>query len=199
MARKLSLYNYGDIGSFDELNPMYIFGKEHVPEILFLIADLTPYTLTDDSISELLGITEETAGHLTTKLVDLGMISESDGKYSIDFTTILEKDLPLLEGFSDGVAERISNIIDGIKEQIQSLCISISQTSKFGPGRILYHAIGCNLFDRTALDILTEIRIIDTSKMQSGGRNYILYGFEDCESVDRLSEDLLCSGNNVSS
>lgn len=43
LVRKIELFHFWDCGQFDELNLFYIFGKENIPEILFLIANTDPF------------------------------------------------------------------------------------------------------------------------------------------------------------
>lgn len=199
MNKKIDLYSFGFCGSYDDFNPYKLYNCKYAAEILFLISDSDPYTLDKYKIAEILRIPPQEISDLLDKLSNLEMISCEKGKYKINFTVFLEKDISIIERFSKEFSKIIGNkIIDNIQKIIDIVKES-KAVKRFSKERVLYHMIGDKIFDGTALDYFAEKGLFNVTKKQVSNRDYILIGFEHSEKVDGFSSKLLCSSNNYRS
>lgn len=197
MPRRIDLYYYGDAGEFDKHNPFYLYKQNLAPEILFEIANANRYELTIHDIATKVSTTPNDLADLLSNMENIGMVSKNQDKYSVSFPVILEKDIPIIDNLTSSIALRLSNKIISHKQEIQNLVSSVKCFDEFGYERILYHVIGCDILDGTAMKEFSERGIFSTSKPQHDKRNYILFGYEQSEVVSCLSEKLLCSRNCV--
>ncbi len=193
---RIELYHFGDCGSIDEFNPFYVFSKNNMPEILFLIANCEPYTLKSNEIAETLQYELSEINALLVNLKSLNMITEVDTAYAINFPIFLERDLPLLDRFSKEAARKIGDTIIHNKKKLYKFVSKLNAYSDFDSNRLLYHIVGDYIFDGTAIDYFGTKDIFKISKEQPGDRDYILIGFEVSEKVFNFSNKLLCSSNN---
>jgi hypothetical protein len=197
MVKYIDLYHYGDYGKYDKKNPIYIYSKDSCKEILYLIASSKKFSLSKvDLVNELAG-DEKVISEVIDLMEDIAMISRENDKYSIGFTIILEEDINEINKFSIKLADKIRDIILLNSDEIYGIVKAISCRDKFSMSRILYHLIACSIFDGSAIDEFSKRGLFKTSKQQVGNRDYILFGFENNESVFNLSDNLLCSCNNV--
>lgn len=197
MSRKIDLFYFGDVGEFDKHNPFYLYKQNWAPEILFEIANANRYELTIYDIAAKLNANPNGFDDLLSNMENIGMVSKNQDKYSISFPVILEKDVPIIDNLTSSIALRLSKKILSHKKEIQNLTSSIKCLDEFGYGRILYHVIGCDILDGTAMIEFSKSGILCTSKPQYDHRNYILFGYEQNEVVSCLSEKLLCSRNCI--
>ena len=197
MSRKIDLFYFGDVGGFDKYNPFYLYKQNWAPEILFEIANANRYELTICDIAAKLNANPNGFDDLLSNMENIGMVSKIQDKYSISFPVILEKDVPIIDNLTSSIALRLSKKILSHKKEIQNLASSIKCLDEFGYGRILYHVIGCDILDGTAMIEFSKSGIFCTSKPQFDHRNYILFGYEQNEVVSCLSEKLLCSRNCI--
>lgn len=196
MNKKIDLYSFGFCGPYDDMNPYKLYNYKYAPEILFLISDSDPYTLDKYKIAQILEIQPNEISYLLDKLLNLEMISSEKGKYKINFTVFLEKDIPIIERFSKELSKIVGNkIIDNI-QKIVDIVNESKAVKRFSKERISYHMIGDKIFDGTALDYFAEKGLFSVSKNQIGNRDYILIAFEHSEKVEAFSSKLLCSSNN---
>lgn len=197
MSRKIDLFYFGDIGGFDKYNPFYMYKQNWAPEILFEIANANKYELTICDIAAKLNTNPNDFDDLLSNMENIGMVSKNQDKYSVSFPVILEKDVPIIDNLTSSIALRLSKKIISHKKEIQNLASSIKCLDEFGYDRILYHVIGCDILDGTAMNEFSKSGIFCTSKPQYDHRNYILFGYEQNEVVSCLSEKLLCSRNCI--
>ena len=196
MTKKIQLYHFGDYGQYDEQSPLYLYEQKWASELLYMIANANPYQLTLQDIAKRLNIETNEIESLLGEMVAINMISMKDNRYSVEFTIFLEKDLPLIDEYSKLIAYDLGRKIVEHKDEITHMVSKLSTYNKFDLGRLLYHVIGCSIFDGTAMDAFGERGIFSVSKEQSGKRDYLLFGFEDSEKVEAFSDGLLCSCNN---
>ena len=195
MPKRIDLYSYGDPGQFDEHNPFYLYKQKWAPEILFEIAKANRYELTIYDIAAKLNTNPDYFDDLLSNMENIGMVSKNQEKYSVSFPVILEEDVPIIDNLTSSIALRLSKKIISHKQEIQNLASSIKCLNEFGYERILYHVIGCDFLDGTAMNEFSKKSIFSTSKPQYDHRNYILFGYEQNEVVSFFSEKLLCSRN----
>ncbi|MCK5116875.1 MAG: hypothetical protein KAR44_09765 [Candidatus Aegiribacteria sp.] len=196
MSNRIDLYNFGDGGGdFDKNNPFYWYKQKWAPEILFEIANANSYKLTKCDIASKLGTSPVDLDELLSNMEKIGMVTKKQDKYSVSFFVILEKDLPIIDNLSSAIALRLSQKILRYKQEIQNYTSKIKCLDEFGYGRILYHVIGCDIFDGTSFSEFSKRGILSISKPQYGHRDYILIGFEQNEIVACSSDKILCSRN----
>lgn len=197
MSNKIDLFYFGDAGDFDKNNPFYLFKQKWAPEILFEIASANRYELSILDIAGKLETNPNDIDNLLSDMEQIGMLSTNEERYSISFPVMLQKDVPIIDSITSSIAEKLSKKILNHKQEIHNLASSITCVRKFGYERILYHVIGCDIFDGSAMLEFSKRGIFSTSKPQSDSRDYILFGYEDSEVVSSLSEKLLCSRNRT--
>jgi len=190
------LYNFGDGGGdFDKSNPFYLYKQKWAPEILFEIANANSYELTKCDIASKLGTDQVDLDELLSDMEKIGMVTKEEDRYSVSFFVILEKDLPIVDNLSSAIALRLSQKILKYKQEIQNYTSKIKCLDEYGYGRILYHVIGCDIFDGTSFSEFSKRGILSISKPQYDHRDYILIGFEQNEVVACSSAKILCSRN----
>lgn len=194
--KRIELYQFGDCGPFDDLNPFRWFGEQDVPELLYYIAKETP------KIHDIVKFCNKLEGrdlHVLTlidQLINLNVIRIEQSQYKVNFPVFLNSDIETINQFSLHAAEILSDELMLHKEAISLEIRKLEAAETFDEERLLYHIIGCDLFDGYALDWLTDQTLITTSKIQKGDRDYLLIGFEKSDEMDVFSEQLLCSCNN---
>lgn len=196
MSNRIDLYNFGDCGGdFDKNNPFYLYKQKWAPEILFEIANANSYELTKYDIASKLNTSSVDLDELLSNMEKIGMVTKKQDRYSVSFFVILEKDLPIIDNFSRAIALRLSQKILKYKQDIINYTSKIKCLDEFGYGRILYHLIGCDIFDGTSFSEFSKRGILSISKPQYDQRDYILIGFEQNEVVACSSDKILCSRN----
>ena len=196
MSNRIDLYNFGDGGGdFDKNNPFYLYKQKWAPEILFEIANANSYELTIYDIASKLDTDPVDLDELLSGMEKIGMVTKKEDMYSVSFFVILEKDLPIIDNLSRAIALRLSQKILKCKQEIQNYTSKIKCLDEYGYGRILYHVIGCDIFDGTSFSEFSKRGILSISKPQYDHRDYILIGFEQNEVVACSSDKILCSRN----
>ncbi|WP_346915823.1 hypothetical protein [Clostridium sp.] len=197
--KRLNLYYFGDIGVYDKYNPAYVCDERLVPEILYMIAENEPFSVSKDHIIKTLTISDNSLDSIIENLKRINAIEEKEGKYKINFPVFLERDIQVMDRCLKYVGKEIVDIIIKIKSLIIQKLKKLSSYKIFDEERLLYHIICDMIFDGIAFDFFEEKDVFTASKVQSGNRNYIIIGYEDSYSVDSYSNKLLCSSNNYGS
>ena len=195
MQKRIELYSFGDVGEFDRSNPYFLYRQKWAPEILFEIANSSRYELTLTDIAAKLNTSPDNIIDLLADMEKIGMLSKKQEGYSVSFTVILERDVPIIEDLTRSIALRLSKKIMSHKNEIMNLASTIKSVNEFGFPRIFYHLIGCDFLDGNALFEFGRRGFLSTSKPQFDGRDYILFGYEESNLVSNLSEKILCSRN----
>lgn len=196
MNKLIEVYHYGDYGKYDEFNPLKTLEKNGITEILYVIGKSLPYTINVNELNRILKIDFELLSLYMSEMISLNMVDEKLGYYSTNFTIIFNEDLQEIDRFSKSLALKIAEVINENKVVFQSLSNQLVSAQYFDSAELLYHIIGCNILDGSAIEALNSIGLIKTSKEQKGNRDYILFGFEKCPEVDNFSKNILCSCNN---
>jgi hypothetical protein len=197
MSNKIDLFYYGDVGSYDTGNPYFAFRRSLVPEILFLIASYGKYELSASEISRKLAVSQEDIVPGLAGIEKLGMVTKQDEKYTVAFPVILEKDVPIMNRLSNSIAKPLAKKMASQSREIEELASELSCAGKFDLPRILYHVIGCDFLDGSAMVELGYRNLIRTSKKQYNSRDYILFGYEENDVVSETNDRLLCSRNRA--
>lgn len=199
MNKKLDFYFFGDIGEYDDYNPAFVCNRKYVPQILYLIAENEPFSISGSEIAKLLNIKEGAVKDVIDNFKLIDSIEIKNNTYRVKFPVFLEKDILKMESFINDVGRKISDKIIGMQDILYKK-VSVLRCSKhYSYKRILYHIICDEIFDGTAFNFFTERNIFCASKLQPGGRNYIIVAYEDSNLVEKHSDQLLCSSNNYDS
>lgn len=196
MNKKITLYFFGDTGTYDEFSPTYVCNKSFAPEILYLIAHNVPFSISKNEIIHQLNINEKDFNDIISSLKLIKAIDEKENTYKLNFTVFLEEDLPLLDEYFLPIGEIIGKNIIENRKLIYDKLSKLSNCSSFSKERLLYHVVCDKIFDGTAFDFFSEKNIFSPSKIQPGNRDYIIFGYEDSEKIQAHSNALLCSSNN---
>lgn len=194
--KKLNFYFFGEIGEYDSYNPAYVCSKEYASEILYLIAENEPFSVSKFEIAELLNIKEETIGNLINKLELINAIEINGNGYRVKFPALLEEDVIEMENYINNVGELIGRKIIGMKDILYKNVSELRCSKYHSYERILYHIICDKIFDGTAFEFFTKKNTFCASKQQPGDRDYIIIAYQDSELVEKHSNKLLCSSNN---
>ena len=193
---KLDLFYFGDIGKEDAFNPAYVCAQEYVAETLFLIASCAPYKLSEAEIARLLGVEQETMRPIIDSLLRIKAIEHRDDTYRICFPVFLQGDVRKMEGVLSSARDSVARTLERLKSQLVPIAQRFRCYKQFGVGRILYHVICDSIFDDMAFACFEKEKLLCTSKLQPGNRDYLMIGYEACEQVAQNSDRLLCSSNN---
>lgn len=196
MNRKLNLYYFGDIGVYDEYCPDYVCSKNYVSEIIYLIAQNEPFTISDEEIIKSLKIQKDGFQNIINSLRKINLIDVKGNTYKVNFPVFLEKDLEILDKKLVDIGKLIGDKIINNSELIYSKMKGLTSSGAFSKERLLYHIICDDIFDGTAFDYFSEKDLFCISKNQPGNRDYIVIGYEDSKKVESHSNNLLCSSNN---
>lgn len=199
MNKRINLYYFGDIGSYDEYCPAFVCNKKYVPEILYLIAKNKPFTITKEEITNILNVESDKFEELISSLIKINLIRMKDNTYKVNFPIFLKEDLEVLDKNLSDIGKILSDIIINNKEAIYSRIVNLSSYGIFSKERLLYHIICDKIFDGAAFDYFKGKELFCVSKVQPGQRDYIAVGYEDSKEVESHSNNLLCSSNNFRS
>ncbi len=199
MHKKLDLYFYGETGAYDALSPSYVSHKAFVPEILYQIAQSMPYTLTQENLAEVLDLDATIVESAINSLLRINAISEKSHAYKLNFTVFLESDIEALQHFVTDAKQAMVNQIAALETVIDKALRPLTHRNRFTRERWLYHILCDSIFDGLAFDYFDKKGYFQSSKAQPGGRDYIIYGFENSPLVKQFSNNLLCSSNNFRS
>ncbi|MEW8995534.1 hypothetical protein [Clostridium sp.] len=197
--KRLNLYYFGDIGVYDKYNPAYVCDENFVSEILYIIAENEPFSISKGDIIETLTISDDSLNSIIENLKRINAIEQKEDKYKINFPVFLERDIQVMDRCLKYVGKGIVDIIIKIKSLIIQKLKNLSSYKIFDEERLLYHIICDMIFDGIAFDFFEEKDVFTASKAQSGNRNYIIIGYEDSYIVNSYSNKLLCSSNNYGS
>ena len=194
--RKLNIYFFGETGEYDSLSPAYVCKMDYAKEILLIIAKYDPYEFTDFDIAKRLNIDSSELKGVISSLLLIGAIEKKEDKFKICFPVFLKDDVSCMEKALNGVCSDITNKITNLKYKLLPIVSKFKCSQLFSIERVLYHIICDSVFDGTAFDFFEEKKLFCTSKKQSGNRDYLIVGYEDCKEVEISSNKLLCSSNN---
>ncbi len=194
--KRLSLSFYDtNVGEYDEYNPRYVRNKHGVPEILYILAENDPYSLSCGDIINKLDIDNEECKNALNSLIKINAISIRENKYKINFPAFIEKDIELLGDFNIKIGKLLGEKIISLKDEIDHKISKLSCYRSCDVKVLRYHTIGCSTLDGGAMDYFTEKGVIATSKLQPGNRDYIIIGNEENEKMHDYSDKLLCNCN----
>ncbi len=195
-SKRLDLYLYDtNVGEYDEYNPRYVRSRYGVPEILYLLADNSPYSLAQEDIENKLDIDTKACKDALNSLLKINAISVRENKYKINFPAFIEKDFELLGDFNIKIGKLLGDKIISLKDEIDAKLSKLSCYRSCDIKVLRYHTIGCSTFDEGAIDYFTDKGVITTSKLQPGGRDYLIIGYEESDKSFEYSLKLLCSCN----
>lgn len=166
MNNLIECYHYGDCGEYDEFNPFKIIKKKGVPEILYIIGKSLPFTINMSDLNRILEMDIELLSLYIYEMTSLNMLEERLGYYSTNFTIIFNEDLQEIDVFSKTLALKISSLIHEKKAIIQNLSKKLASAEHFDSDELLYHIIGCDILDGSAIETLDSLGLIKTSKDQ---------------------------------
>jgi len=199
MNKRINLYYFGEIGTYDKYNPAYVCNNMFASEILYLIAKNKPFTITKEEIINTLNIELNVFEETINALKEINLIDIKGCYYKVNFPIFLVEDLDVLDKLLNNIGKAIGEIFIENKQFIYSKLFSLSSYKYFSKERLLYHIICDYIFDGTAFDFFSEKDLFCVSKIQPGNRDYIAIGYEDNEIVGIHSNKLLCSSNNFKS
>ncbi len=196
MHKRINLYFFGDTGSYDEYSPVYVCNKKYAPEILYEVAHNKPFTISKEEIIKKFGVKDIEFDNIINSLKFIKAIDEIDNKYKLNFTVFLEEDMEILNRCFLNIGKEVGQKNLDKKELIYSKISELSNYNSFSKERILYHIICDRIFDGTAFQFFTDKKVFLSSKFQPGNRDYMIFGYEDSDSVEEHSNKIFCSSNN---
>lgn len=198
--KKLDLGFYDSyVGEYDDYNPRYVKNKKGSMEILYTIAESTPYSIDAEIISAKINMDIETCKATLQALLKIEAISMKNDRYKINFPAFLERDMDIIGEFNLVAGKEMGDIVMSLQVKIDELLSRLSCYKDNSIEVLRYHAIACGTFDGEGIDYLSKKGIFTTSKDQPGGRDYLIIGYEDSDKTLECSEKLLCSCNNYCS
>lgn len=201
MRNKKIRWSYFDMhtGAYDEYNPRYVYQEKQVPEISYLIASKPPFSLSKDDIMERLQIDSDVCNRALDVMCKINAIIFQMGKYKINYPVILEQDLVLLGGCCQDMGRVIGEKIFSLQDKIDAKLAELSYYNRHKIERFRYHVIGCEVLDGQALECFAKNKLLTTSKIQPGGRDYLIIGREESVNLVSYIDQLFCSCNTFDS
>lgn len=199
MNKKINVYFFGETGVYDEYSPVYVFNKQLAPEILYIIADNEPFSISRKEIIKELKIDEEVFNNIINSLKLINAIDIKADRYKLNFTVFLEKDMIIMDEQFLNIGKVVGEKVIKRKHLIYEKISKLTNYPDFNKERLLYHVICDSIFDGTAFEFFAEKNILSYSKIEFRNRDYIIMGYEDNEKVEGHSNVLLCSSNNYRS
>ncbi len=196
---KIKLYHCGDPGAYDEYHPVYVKSIEYVPEILYIIAKNEAFTLSTQDIAKLLNIEVKGCIKGLNALKKINAITESNGRFKLNFQAYLEEDVLLLQEANKHLSRKLGEKIIELENKIVEKIKNLKHCDNTSIGILLYHIIACRTLDWQGLDYFAEKGILNISKIQPGNRDYLIIGYEENKKVREYSDKLFCCSNNTKS
>ncbi|ERI92223.1 hypothetical protein HMPREF1982_02612 [Clostridiales bacterium oral taxon 876 str. F0540] len=194
--KRVNFYFFGDTGSYDDYNPAYVCSKEYAAEIIYMIANSKPFSITKNEVISSLGIDEKNFDEAIESLSRINALEVKEDNYRIKFPIFLEKDVFTMEEYLKNIGQEIGTSIMALEDILIKKISQLTTSSSFSYKRILYHIICDKIFDGLAFDYFEKKDIFCTSKLQPGNRDYIIIAYEESKVVESYSSKLLCSSNN---
>ncbi|WBW99234.1 hypothetical protein [Oceanirhabdus sp. W0125-5] len=197
--KKLNFFIFGEPGLYDEFNPRYILENNKLHEIIYTIAEGTAFLFGVAELENLLAIDKKGLIDMISKLKRIGAIKVNEqGRFAINFTLFLAKDIDNIQEYLKYAGKRIGDRILSLGKEIKNIIEEEQITlNEVLMKRKLYHVICDYTFDGVALDYFSKKGLFKVSKVNEGNRDYILYAYEDDSVLNKFSNKLLCSSNNV--
>lgn len=200
MGRKIKVYFFGETGLYDKYSPDYVCIRKFVPELLYLIAYNSPFSISKGEIIKELNIGEEEFNDVIKSLELIKAIDVIEDRYKLNFTVFLEKDIPILNNCFSKTGKEIGDIIIKNSKLIYEKLSNLKSYGNFSNERLLYHIICDKIFDGQAFDYyFAEKNLFSPYKKQVGDRAYLIFGYEDSSLLENYSNNILCSSNNYRS
>ena len=139
MNKKLNLYFFGEIGTYDKYNPSYVCNKKFASEILYLIAYNEPFSITKNEIIKELKISNEKFNDLILSFEMINAIDIKEDRYKINFPVFLERDIDILDGHLVDIDGVIGKKIIEISQLLNDKIANLESHNYFSKERLLYH------------------------------------------------------------
>lgn len=178
--------NYPIDTPFDMNNPRCVMSMRGVDNVLEKIISNEPYTLTVND----LGDTE-----IVEALLRIEVLQKKEDKLGMAVPFFRGKDEPILKELSKKAANAIANMILEQKEHIFDIIQEVN--NGYDPEVNLYHLLCGYIFDGKVFDYLEEERLVTTSCVHKTGLDYLVIIYEDVNSLNEYSDQLLCSYNRL--
>jgi hypothetical protein len=102
----------------------------------------------------------------------------------------------MLVGFCNNIAAVLAEKIISLKNDIDTKLAGLTHFSENPIERLRYHIIGSDTLDGGIFDYFEKEKLLTTSKLQPGNRDYLIVSHEDSEKVHELSNKIICSNNS---
>ncbi len=192
----MKFYFYGDSGVYNQYHPGYVLNQELLSHIIFELAKNNAYVLNKEKLKKRLNVNEDKLDNCFHQLLRINAVDEKEGYFKLNFTVFLEEDILYLKEYLKNIGIKLGNRILSLRNKIDDYINRLSSYKYYSKERLLYHVICDQIFDGLAFDFFGEKKIFCVSKKQPDNRDYIIFGYEDCDLERSFSNQLLCSSNN---
>lgn len=188
-------YSYFFFENFDAekeannpLNPRNV-DKRNLDLIISTVADNISGTIISENLEGEYGIDNMDIAK------NCGVLRIEGHKVFLDTPFFAENDLPILKGYFEEKATKLTSILESHKQEIYKLAKEIS--NGFSPEVNLYHTVCGMCFDGLMLDELGKRNIIATHRKHMSGLDYLMVIYEKGRNISAFSDGLLCSYNRI--
>lgn len=196
MAQQLSLYYFGDTGTFDRFNPAVICKSDCSRALLYQIACHPPFSADASKLAALAGLEVSAVEDMLNQLQSIALIRAGSSGFCITFPTFVQSDLPNLLCFIGDAAQKIAAQITAQLPGILPLVRQLQNPTHASIQTLLYLILGSDTLDGMAFDMFADHGLLTASKPQAGGRDYLVIAYQDCSVLQALGDRLLCSNNS---
>ncbi|MEE9379193.1 MAG: winged helix-turn-helix domain-containing protein [Candidatus Lokiarchaeia archaeon] len=192
MGKKVRYFCCGNVGKWDDYNPIKVTREEIVSETVYI---LNREPLTISQISDAIKKDEATVKKIIDSLLKANVIREDDGKYWINFTLYSKEDNKILLDIGKEYGKQLAHKLMENKTELSNLTDRIRCADFIERNKINFALIGCFALDWYCLEELEKYNFLVLYKKQPGNRDYILKGNE-LSDTNVIKSLLYCGSNN---
>lgn len=192
MGKKVRYFVCGNVGKWDDYNPIKVTREEIVSETVYI---LNREPLTISQISDAIKKDEATVKKIIDSLLKANVIREDDGKYWINFTLYSKEDNKILLDIGKEYGKQLAHKLMENKTELSNLTDRIRCADFIERNKINFALIGCFALDWYCLEELEKYNFLVLYKKQPGNRDYILKGNE-LSDTNVIKSLLYCGSDN---
>lgn len=190
-------YFDNEMGKFDEFNPRFVMEQKYVKNIIKILADNEPYSISAKKIADYLQISEKDILDAINLLKNVSAIKEDDFGLALNFPFFTTTDCKLIKKIVIKSLDESKNFwcttIQLFSQKLRCLYPNIDEKTS------LYHILCGKVFDGSIFNYLEKRNLLKQSYPKNNGRDFIIIGYENSNYCNKFNSELFCSFNHARS
>ena len=190
-------YFDNEMGKFDEFNPRFVMEQKYVKNIIKILADNEPYSISAKKIADYLRISEKDILNAINLLKNVSAIKEDDFGLALNFPFFTTTDCKLIKKIVIKSLDESKNFwfttIQLFCQKLRCLYPNIDEKTS------LYHILCGKVFDGSIFNYLEKRNLLKQSYPKNNGRDFIIIGYENSNYCNKFNSELFCSFNHARS